>query len=531
MMSPEMVRLASEQMARMRPEDLRRMQEQVMSMDPATLRMAQQQMGSMRPEDFNAMSDVMRGLSPDQMAAMSSAASAGSPPIAGSSDAYTYANKLKEEGNKLHNAGQYSQAIEKYAKAQADVSNLSSAEAVALRKSCLLNLASCYLKTKQFGATAQVCTEVLNDDHNNLKALYRRGQAYLANNKIRPAIADLERAHKLSPDDETVLAVYNEARAKLTQDAVDQTDELQQTLLPSIADQQPAQASVVDERQDEANAPEGSVEEVEEAHEVVEARAPTSTGLNSSESTSGGVGTPFIPDAAQMREAASMFGSNPELVRMMSRMMSNMEPEVIAAMSGGRVTSQMAQQASTLMQSMPPEALQTMMQSTMGMQPPASTSAASNTSIASSLQPQASTLPQPSPDLLRAMTRNGVPPSMEEMRQKMQADPSMLTAAMSDPNMMSAMNEMMKNMSPEAMVQMSEQMGMKLSPEMARKVHDQMSTMRPEDMERMMKVAAQVQKVAVVGKKAKDFLLGRAGLVIALVVLLLGVLLHWYWYR
>ena len=80
-------------------------------------------------------------------------------------------------------------------------------EAAALRQACSLNLMSCYLKTGQFEKTIaegvevlftftmrfdssiflglrsmyscfSSCCQVLGSDANNLKALYRRGQAY-----------------------------------------------------------------------------------------------------------------------------------------------------------------------------------------------------------------------------------------------------------------------------------------------------------------------------------------------------------------
>ena len=90
------------------------------------------------------------------------------------------ANAIKEEGNALHNEGKYSEAAEKYQAAKQNLHGNASASAQQVKMSCCLNLASCYLKTGQHDLVVEECSNVIQMDTKNLKALYRRGQAYAA---------------------------------------------------------------------------------------------------------------------------------------------------------------------------------------------------------------------------------------------------------------------------------------------------------------------------------------------------------------
>jgi hypothetical protein len=68
---------------------------------------------------------------------------------------------LKDEGNQLHSAGRYSEAIEKYERAKNNVAGFAGAEAAELRKACTLNLSSCYLNMKDWERCITQCNEVL----------------------------------------------------------------------------------------------------------------------------------------------------------------------------------------------------------------------------------------------------------------------------------------------------------------------------------------------------------------------------------
>lgn len=69
-----------------------------------------------------------------------------------------------------------------------------SSGAAALRDKCSLNLASCYLKLEQHDKCAEQCSEVLQGNPEDRKALYRRGQSYSALKQYPAAVADLRAA-------------------------------------------------------------------------------------------------------------------------------------------------------------------------------------------------------------------------------------------------------------------------------------------------------------------------------------------------
>ncbi|KAL9984543.1 hypothetical protein ACROYT_G006848 [Oculina patagonica] len=68
-----------------------------------------------------------------------------------------------------------------------------------LRISCLLNLSACQGKLGQYEFVATNCTKVLAMLPTNIKALYRRGQAFVVLNEFEKAKADLEKALMLEP--------------------------------------------------------------------------------------------------------------------------------------------------------------------------------------------------------------------------------------------------------------------------------------------------------------------------------------------
>merc|ERR1719453_866797 len=68
-----------------------------------------------------------------------------------------------------------------------------------------------------------------------------------------------------------------------------------------------------------------------------------------------------------------------------------------------------------------------------------------------------------------------------------------------------AMSEMMKNMPPEAIAEAAKAMGTDIDPAMAAKAAEQMKNMKPEQMERMMKMSAKLQDMGVKpGQKPED---------------------------
>ena len=72
--------------------------------------------------------------------------------------------------------------------------DLTSSTARDVRLKCALNLASCHLRLGEHADAIGECSEVLEAQPGDRKALYRRGQALLALREHARAVADLKKA-------------------------------------------------------------------------------------------------------------------------------------------------------------------------------------------------------------------------------------------------------------------------------------------------------------------------------------------------
>lgn len=132
------------------------------------------------------------------------------------------AEKIKTIGNEQFKLGKYELAQQKYLKAlryleHGDSDSISSSDSeddasdeeksnrhksVALP--CYLNSAACYLKLKNYDEALHSCNEALDLEENNVKALFRRGQAYAGFQDYDKSLADLHAAAKLAPGDKGI---------------------------------------------------------------------------------------------------------------------------------------------------------------------------------------------------------------------------------------------------------------------------------------------------------------------------------------
>ncbi|KAK9055628.1 hypothetical protein SSX86_026713 [Deinandra increscens subsp. villosa] len=131
------------------------------------------------------------------------------------------AGKKKEEGNSLFKAGKYFKASKRYEKAAKYIEYDSSfgdeekKQAKALKVSCNLNNAACKLKLKDYKQAEKLCTKVLEIESKNVKALYRRAQAYIHVADLELAELDVKKALEIDPDNRDVKLEYKVLKEKM----------------------------------------------------------------------------------------------------------------------------------------------------------------------------------------------------------------------------------------------------------------------------------------------------------------------------
>ncbi|CAN6238159.1 unnamed protein product [Urochloa humidicola] len=124
------------------------------------------------------------------------------------------AAKKKDEGNLWFKVNKYARASKRYKKALSFIeydSSFSEEEkqlSKPLKISCKLNNAACKLKLKDYKEAKELCTEVLELDNTNVKALYRRAQAYTFLVELDLAEADIKKALEIDPDNRDVKMGY-----------------------------------------------------------------------------------------------------------------------------------------------------------------------------------------------------------------------------------------------------------------------------------------------------------------------------------
>eukprot|EP00253_Pinus_taeda_P010812 PITA_10812 len=132
----------------------------------------------------------------------------------------------KEDGNALFRAGKYLRASKKYDKAILSGSATKCIEydnafsedqkqqTKALKVTCNLNNAACNLKLKEYREAAKLCSKVLEVDSKNVKALYRRAQAYIETADLDQAESDLKKELEIDPSNRDVKMEYKTLKEK-----------------------------------------------------------------------------------------------------------------------------------------------------------------------------------------------------------------------------------------------------------------------------------------------------------------------------
>jgi len=479
MFSPEMMRMAQEKMAQMSPDQMAQMQAQMANMSPDMMQTAMSQMKNMSASDMKAAQDKMNGMSSDDMVKASQQAKSQQGTFKAQQEYnYNASMKLKTDGNYLVSTAKHSEAVEKYTRAISNLQTVPTPAGTALKTSCQLNLALCYVKLGKNDDAIKTCTDVLSDDPDSLKATYRRGQAQLAKGSVEAALVDLKRAHLLAPDDETVKASYDELAAKVATDTKIDEAKLKEAEAKIEAERA---AALEKKRKDE------------EEKKSMEAM------LQQGKMQSGAM-EQMQNNPEMMTQAMEELKKNPDMLKNVGKMMKDMPPEQLNAMMKAKgmegmpeMTPDMAKMMADQMENLTPEQLEEMSKMASSMGPRAAGSGASTSGDSGG-------------DPMAAMNNSDMMGMMEEQ--------------MKNPEMRKMMNNMMKNITPEQMKSMSAATGMKMSYEQAEAMAKQMKGMKEEDLERMMTMATKLNK-------AKNFVMKHKLIIIAVVVLLVGLFLRW----
>ncbi|CAN6907046.1 unnamed protein product [Brassica oleracea] len=502
MMDPEMIRLAQDQMSRMTPADFARIQQQVFfnspihsfihlsmkDMNPEDLKQAAEQLKHTRPEEMAQIGEKMANASPEEIAAMRAQADA----------RFAYqinaAQMLKKWILVLIS---FILFVLNISQAKNNLKEIPSSKGRALLLACSLNLMSCYLKTNQYEECIKeenfvlTLIKVLAYDATNIKALYRRGQAYRDLGLFEDAVSDLSKAH----EDETIAEVLRDAN--------------KERLAVAGPGKTSSSGVVIEDITEEDTAISG---ENKKPSKEVNGRQRESNGGGHAQ----GVKTDL--------DGLQALRDDPEAIRTFQNFISKTDPDTLAALSGGKA-GDMFKTASSMIGKMSPEDIQKMVQTA---------SSFKGDNPFGSTAPSAENGFTPTPDMLKLASDMMSKMSPEErermfnMASSLKAnapvstsyrdaetaelreasgessssvrgfEPSMPSAPpadlqeqmrnqMKDPAMRQMFTSMIKNMNPEMMASMSEQFGMKLSREDAAKAQEAMASLSPEALEKMMR--------------------------------------------
>lgn len=427
-----MAQAAMEQMKRMSPEQIQAMMKSVGGMSPQMMQQAMAQMKNMRPDDLARAQQQMSCMDPSDLARQ--AAQASSHYTAQQNYVIQASKQLKAEGNQLHQEGRYQEAAEKYEKAKTNMDDFSSCEAQNLRKACLLNLSNCYLKMEQWSLCEGHCNEVLREDPDNLKALYRRGQALAQLGRSARAVQDLKAALRQCVGDPVQTELIE---GKLKEVQVKMEAEGQLEVNGSSMHEEPAPAN---------------------PREPASRGSPSHTTSNSGDSAASWLPPAGALDPSMVQQVKEMMVNNPGLMQEMVAMMDNMDAQELSAHLGKTVTSEMMDTAKQTMKTMTPEQLDAMAKMSVAVGGSNPTSVQSE--VADRLRMQQAATMDKSPESIKLaaeMMAKMTPEDLEQMNRMAEASGTALKVT---PEMAKMAAEQIKSMTPQQLSDMTKMMDM-----------------------------------------------------------------------
>merc|ERR1712032_459606 len=125
----------------------------------------------------------------------------------------------KDVGGELFKKGRIEMALGRYKKVTElfsyidNMKDENKAKAKELKKLAELNKAACHLKLKNFGDGKQACNDVLKDDKDNIKALFRRAQCDFEFKNFQECITDCKKVIELDPQNKACRSLLTDAKA------------------------------------------------------------------------------------------------------------------------------------------------------------------------------------------------------------------------------------------------------------------------------------------------------------------------------
>jgi len=117
----------------------------------------------------------------------------------------------KEEGNEFFKKGDLDRALKKYQKALTYVNveydfktDIDKEKSKRHKIPVLLNMVQVNSKQQNYSDAISNCDKVLDIDKYNIKAWYRRGQAWMALSEFDKANQDFEKARELDPENKEI---------------------------------------------------------------------------------------------------------------------------------------------------------------------------------------------------------------------------------------------------------------------------------------------------------------------------------------
>jgi tetratricopeptide (TPR) repeat protein len=346
MLNPDMLAAAQKMMQNMSPEQLSQIAGMASKMNPDLLKNmsgANAGMPVPSPEQMREAQEKLKNMNASEMKDMFNSASK----MMSGQNTYIVngATTLKNEGNEKVRAGDYIGAIEVFKRALTNLSGITALDAsvVSVTQSIRLNLALCYLKTKEYSECVSVCDKVLTEDPRSIKGLYRRGVAKREQGELLPGATDLKLSMLLAEQrDEVINSEYEKTLHLIVEasdlekiDKVSLSDLEVETVpdQPKFGTNLMKAKDIIDSNPDVLNRMGDVISNLDDTQldGLLSMTADSQNGA---------------PDLSGMKE----IWKNRDFMKSMSEMMKNMDPAVLGQMAGG------AAQPSSSSSSEPPQA-------------------------------------------------------------------------------------------------------------------------------------------------------------------------------